>query len=618
MDIAKKLEQTPSSPGIYILKGAKEKVLYVGKAINLKNRLRSYFQKSASLDARKTKMVQEVGDFEYVVTKNELEALALEANFIKKEKPPYNIILRDDKNYPYLKLGINEDWPGLEVVRRVRKDGALYFGPYIPAGGMWEMMKFIRRNFPIRMCRYNLDKPFRPCVQHQMGRCPAPCAESFRNSDGKERYAEIVNEVRSFILGEKKELLASLRNRMQRLSDEQQFEEAAVIRDRLQALERAWESQRVRAPELGDADVIGLYREGADASVFMLFVRNGMVIGQKDFFLKKAGDMGNRELIEGFIEQFYSKEMPLPSAILLPLKIKLSTQQEWLSGKKGDAVRIYFPKNESEGSLVKMANDNAYYSFSRHKETRTDDVLLKIKDLLCLGMVPKRIGAIDVSNISGSEAVGALVVYEDGKFVKDNYRLFKIKTVEGIDDFAMIGETAGRYLKNISGDEDKLPRLLLIDGGRGQLESALKAMKPFDLPIEVAGIAKAKDRREKTSGVRTDMDRIYLPGKRAPVYLEPFLETTHLLQKIRDEVHRFAVGYHKKLRSKRTLESPLEKIKGIGKTRRLALLKHFGSLDGIRKASAEEIAALKGMNRKVAALIKESLGELSPSLEKRG
>ncbi len=258
-----------------------------------------------------------------------------------------------------------------------------------------------------------------------------------------------------------------------------------------------------------------------------------------------------------------------------------------------------------------MADDNAFYSFNKHKDTRIDETLLSIKQLLNLKMVPKRIGAIDVSNISGSEAVGALIVYEDGDFTKNGYRLFKIKTVEGIDDFAMIGEVVGRYLKNISDDEEKLPQLVLIDGGRGQLEAAFSAMKPFDLPIEIAAIAKSREKtsQEKITGIRTELDRIYLHGKKEPVYLEPFLASTHLFQKIRDEVHRFAISYHRKLRKRRTLESPLEKIKGIGKTRRLLLLKHFGSIDAIRKAAIDEIVSLKGMNRKIAEDLKEALGE---------
>ncbi len=601
MDLQTKLKQAPSSPGIYIMKGAKEKVIYVGKAQNLRNRLRSYFQKSASLDQRKSKMVREIRDFEYVVAKNELEALVLEANFIKRVKPKYNIILRDDKNYPYLKLTVNEEWPRLEVVRRIVKDGALYFGPYVPAGSMWEMLKFIRRNFPMRLCRYNLEKPFRPCVQHQMGRCVAPCAEALRTASDKERYLGIVDQVKSFISGERKELLASLHSRMQKLSDNLQYEEAAGIRDRLRALEKAWESQRAITPELGDMDVIGLYRENGEASIFMLFIRNGTIIGQKDFFLKNLGDMEITELIAGFIEQFYSKELLLPPKIIIPVDARLTTQGKWLSQRRGGRVRFVQGKGELESKVLKMAEENAFYSFNKHKQTRVDETLLRIKNLLGLSRVPHKIGAVDISNISGSEAVGAFILFEDGKFMKDDYRLFKIKTVKGIDDFAMIGEVVGRYLKNISDDEDRLPDLILIDGGRGQLRSALHAMKQFHLPVELAAIAKARDEVPgRKSAIRSEVERMYLPGKKEPVYLEPLQPSTHLLQKIRDEVHRVAISYHKKLRSKRTLESPLEKVKGIGKARRLLLLKHFTSIEAIRKASTDEIASLKGMNKKVA------------------
>jgi excinuclease ABC subunit C len=619
MDIKKKLQQVPSSPGIYIMKGGKEKVIYVGKAKNLRNRLRSYFQNSASLDARKSMMVREVIDFEYVVTKNELEALVLESNFIKRTRPRYNIFLRDDKHYPYLKLTINEEWPRLEVVRRIKKDGAEYFGPYVPAGTMREMLKFIRRNFPIRICRHSLKKPFRPCIQFQIGRCLAPCSESLRTRSDREKYFDIVNDVRSFIQGERKELLTNLHKRMKKYSNELRYEEAAGIRDRLTAIEKAWESQRVISPELGNMDIIGLYRENHEASVFMLFIRNGTVIGQRDFFFKKDSDMENTELIAGFIEQFYSKEMVLPPKIIVPVKAKFTTQKQWLSRKKGEPVKIAAAKSDLENRVRKMSDENAFFSFNKHKNIRVDETLLEIKNMLKLKKVPKRIGAVDISNISGSEAVGALIVYEEGKFRREDYRLFKIKTVEGINDFAMTGEVVGRHLKNISNDKSRMTQLLLIDGGRGQLDFALKAMKPFALPVEIAAIAKAKNNLllNSRSKVRSDVDRIYLPDKKDPVLLEPFLASTHLLQKIRDEVHRFAISYHRKLRTKRTLESPLEKIQGIGKTRRLLLLKHFGSIDAIRKASIDDIADLKGMNRKIAGELKKAL-EKSPSLAKRG
>jgi excinuclease ABC subunit C len=571
----------------------------VGKALNLKNRLKSYFHNSSSLDARKSKMVKEIKDFDYVLTKNELEALVLESNFIKKLKPKYNIILRDDKNYPYLKLTVHEKWPRLEVARRIVKDGSLYYGPYVPAGIMWETLKFIRRNFPLRTCRYNLEKPMRPCVLHQMGRCLAPCAEFLQTKSDHDRYMEIVNEVKLFIQGERKELLSHVQRTMQKFSDEMRFEEAAQFRDRLKAIEKVWETQRVISPELGDMDVIGLYRKQDEASLFMLFIRNGMVIGQKGFFLKKLSEIEDAELISNFVGQFYAKEIVVPPKIILPLKGTFKTQRLWLSKKRGSPVRLSCAKDKKENEVLKMALDNARHSFVSHKETRTDEELLTLKKLLHLKKLPVRIDAIDVSNITGTEAVGALVAWEHGSFVKDDYRLFKIKTVAGIDDFAMIGEVVGRHFKNISQEEDALPHLILIDGGRGQLESALNALKPFKLPVEIVAIAKAKERLP---------DRVYMPDKKRPVLLEPFSAITHLLQRIRDEVHRVAIRYHKKLRAKRVLESPLEKIKGIGKTRRLSLLRHFGSIDAIKKASAEEIASVKGMNKKTAVHVKTSLG----------
>jgi len=598
MGIKERLQDIPSSAGIYIMKNAKEKVIYVGKAKNLRGRLRSYFQESSSLDLRKSQMVKEVRDFDYIITDNELEALVLEANYIKKLKPRYNIILRDDKNYPYLKLTINEQWPSLEVTRRIANDGSLYFGPYVPTGIMWETLKFIRRNFPIRPCKYNLETPFRPCIQYQLGRCLAPCSENLRGKSDHKRYMEVVNEVRLFLEGEKKELLMNLQKRMERLSEEQRFEEAANIRDRLKAIEKIWQTQRVISPELGDTDVIGLYRELKEASVFMLFIRNGMVIGQKDFFLKKLDGIEDEELITKFIEQFYSKEMLLPPRIILPSGGDFKTQELWLSKKKGSPVALSTAKGEKEAEVFNMASENAYHSFLSHKNTRINETLISVKKLLNLKTIPERIDAVDVSNIAGSEAVGAIISWEDGDFNKENYRLFKIKTVEGIDDFAMIGEVVGRHFKNLLEKGERLPQLLLIDGGRGQLEFALKAMKPFELPIDVVAIAKEKDGRP---------DRIFLPSKAMPIPLEPFMESTHLLQRIRDESHRFAISYHKKLRAKRTLESPLEKIEGIGKRRRLELLRYFGSIDNIRKASIEDIARLKGFNKKIAERVHDRI-----------
>lgn len=602
MDFTNKLRQAPSSPGIYIMKGTKEKTIYVGKAKNLSNRLRSYFQKSAALDNRKAKMVEEIRDFEYIVTENEIEALALEANFIKQFKPKFNIILRDDKNYPYLKLTLKERWPKLEVVRKIDKDGSLYFGPYVVSGIMREMLKFIERSFPIRSCRYSMEKPLRPCVQHEMGRCLAPCDISKSSDRDHDLYMKAVNEVKFFLMGEKKELLSSLHHRMADLSADQRYEEAAQVRDTLSNIERAWESQRVISPELGDMDVIGLFKEDNEALVFMLFIRHGQVIGQKDFFLKNVGGIEDSELISSFIDQFYSKEILIPPRIVIPVNADLNVEKEWLAKKRGKPVSLSYARGEHEKKLLNMANENALFALSKHQDKKVDKTLLSVKELLKLKSIPERIQAVDISNTSGAEAVGAFIVWEDGEFLKDDYRVYKIKTVTGADDFAMIEEVVGRHLKSISEGETETPQLILIDGGKGQLQSGMNAMKPYSLNIEIAAIAKAKIVKDKH-----EPDRIFLPGKKSAIPLDPFMPSTHLLQKIRDEVHRFVITHHKKLRTKRTLRSPLEDIKGIGKTRRLTLLRHFGGTDAIRKASVEEIASLKGLNMKIAELIKKAI-----------
>jgi len=607
MDIKEKVKNVPDSPGVYIMKGQRGRVLYVGKAKSLRKRLSSYFTPASPLDPRKSKMVREVIDIDYVVTENELEALVLEANFIKRMKPRYNIILRDDKNYPYIKLTVNEEWPRLEVVRKIKKDGALYFGPYVPAGAMWEMLRFIRKTFPIRTCRYNLDRPFRPCVLYQMGMCLAPCSESFRDEESKTRYSEVVEEVRAFLRGERKDLIESLKEKMHRCSQELRFEEAAKIRDRIKALERAWESQRVISPEIGDLDVIGLYRDNDRACIFVFFIRSGMIIGQRDFIFKKGVDPDPAELIRGFIEQFYSREILIPPRIIIPVRADLKTQEAWLSSRRGDGVSISPPMNDIEEKVLSMAEENALFALGRHLEKRIEDDLIRIKDMLNLKSIPQRIVAVDVSNLSGAEAVGAIIVYEDGEFRKSDYRLFKIKTVEGIDDYAMISEVVGRYLDDLQ--DDQLPDLMIIDGGRAHLESALKVVKEYDLNLDVVAMAKIRDgiSEEKKIGINTQYERIYIPHRPEPVYLEPSASHTHLLQKIRDEVHRFAITYHKKLRKKRTLTSPLEGIKGIGRVRRLALLRHFGSIEKIKRASIEEIASVEGMNRKVAEAVKNAL-----------
>ena len=589
--LAKPSSDIPSKPGVYVFKTTKEKVLYVGKAKNLRNRLRSYFHKSSGLDSRKSAMLSEAGDFSYIVTGNELEALVLEANLIKQYKPRFNVILRDDKNYPYLKLTVNEEWPRLEVVRKIRKDGSWYFGPYVPAGSMWEMLSFIRKNFRIRDCSYILDKPLRPCIQYQMQRCLAPCAGMI----SREEYRKLIEDIALFLRGKKKDLIDGLEHEMQTLAEKMRFEEAAAIRDRIKSLERAWESQKVVDPALGDMDVLGFYRGDSDALFRIFFIRNGIMIGSKDFFLKNIGNVTDRELIHTFIVQFYTKEVIPPSEVISSLLPEDSRALEsWLGQRRGESVKIIIPKTGRRKKLIDMASENAALVHKAGKELKIDEMLKDIREKLRLERIPSDIGAFDVSTTSGSEPVGAFICWSDGNFQKDRYRRLRIKTVKGIDDYSMMEEIIERV---VDGLDDNMPDLLIIDGGKGHLETARKVLER-----KIHG----KKKYPMLISIAKDPDRAYLTNADEPIDLEDRSQSSLFLKSIRDEVHRFAIGYHRKLRDKELLQSPLETIPGIGKKRRLELLRVFGSIEDIRNATIEDIGNIKGFNRKIAEkLLKE-------------
>ncbi|HXX58138.1 MAG TPA: excinuclease ABC subunit UvrC [Thermodesulfovibrionales bacterium] len=590
-----KLVHIPEKPGVYLLKGQKEKILYVGKAKNLKKRLMTYFQRPEALDMRKASMVKLIVDFSYIITENELEALVLEASLIKQYKPRFNIVLRDDKNYPYLKLTIGEDWPRLEVVRRIERDNSLYFGPYVPAQGMWDALAFIRKNFPIRLCDYALGKPMRPCIQYQMGRCGAPC-------DGRisrVAYKKTVEEVILFLRGKRVELLNNLERKMHLLSRELKFEEAARIRDRIKNIKLAWESQRVVAPELGDIDAIGFYSDGIDAALDVFFVRNGVLIGTKDFYLKDAGKSRRGEVLHGFIEMFYAGDIIPPEEIITASKTdNRASLEAWLRQKRGKKVGLRVPKTGKKFDLPKMADENAKQLFQLKNVAQgdEDEIVTGIKDRLGLPFLPQDIGAFDVSTIAGSESVGAFIYWSHGEFKKDLYRHLRIKTVSGVDDYSMMHEVITRTLKNLG---DETPNLIVIDGGKGQLEIASDV-------IEANKITGRDGKRPVLIAVAKDPDRaLTLAGE--VVDLEDGSPSSLLLKKIRDEAHRFAVAYHRKLRDKRLIESPLEKISGIGRKRRLELLRYFGSIDDIGNATVEEIAKIHGFNRRIASILLEAL-----------
>lgn len=591
-----KISVTPTKPGVYIFRGPKGKILYVGKAKNLKNRLKSYFLNAKNLDARKTSMVKLIKDFSYIVTGNELEAFILEASLIKQYKPRFNILLRDDKNYPYLKLTMYEEWPRIEVVRKIKKDGGLYFGPYVFSGSMREVLVFINRNFPIRTCRYKLDKPMRPCIQYQIKRCAAPCGGLISKTD----YMKLVDNVRLFLKGDKKDLLHNLEERMARLSGELKFEEAAGIRDKIRNLKGVWETQRIIAPELGDIDTIGFCSDNIDAVFDVFFIRNGTLTGTKDFYLRDAGMLPPKEILRDFIEMFYAKEIIPPEEIIVScIPEDLSVLKAWLKAKKGSAVKIRVPRDGKKLELLRMADENAAQIFGNRKNEGAGEVLTALKNRLALPDVPHCIGAFDISNTSGNEAVGAFICLAEGKFVKERYRHLRIKYIQGSNDYAMMAEAVTRALRNIANSGDNIPDLIIIDGGRGHLETARKVLETNKFECrngaEPVLIAIAKE-----------PDRIFtLTGK--IISLEDRSPSSLFLKKIRDEVHRFAITCHKKARDKKLLESPLEKIPGIGKKRRLELLRYFGNIDAMRNATVEDISGLKGFNRKVAESLVKGL-----------
>jgi excinuclease ABC subunit C len=579
------ISSAPAKPGVYLFKASGDRIIYVGKAKNIRNRLRSYFRDSAELDARKAAMVREIRDFSYIVTGNELEAWILEAGLIKQHKPRFNIVLRDDKNYPYIRVTIREAWPRIQVVRRMENDGSLYFGPYIPSQAMWEAIAFIRKNFLIRTCDRSLDRTERPCIQYQMKRCPAPCGGKIT----PEAYMKIVDDIVLFLKGGKKELMARLEKRMLQYSSEMRYEEAAQVRDSISMLGRVFESQKIIAPELGDLDVIGYFRERGNgrAAVGILFIRNGVMTGAKDFSMEDHLGSEDREVLAGFLRLFYSGNA-CPAPVILAPFIPSDKQElvSWLDGIKKRQVRIVVPKSGKRRDLLLMAAENARLHFSSAGAVFNEEDAAALAGRFGLSGPPGSIAVFDVSTISGSESVGGMIWWENGEFRKENYRHVKIKWVEGMDDYSMIHETVIRALGILDG---MVPDLVVIDGGKGQLDMARRALDASGINTDALGVAKKPDRAFLENGSVID--------------LSDKNRSSLLLRRLRDEAHRFIITFHRRLRDKRLTESALEKVPGIGRARRLDLLRHFGSVSDIRDASVEEISAVRGINTDMATEI---------------
>jgi len=592
MTLEEKLAHLPDRPGIYIYRDAKAQVLYVGKAASLRSRVRSYFQESRPRDPKTDALVRQIRDLEYLVTDNELEALMLEANLVRKHRPRYNIILRDDKHYPFLKLTTNEAFPRLLVARRVHNDGATYYGPFYPATAMRETLKLTRQLFPLRTCSITIDGTLeRPCIQYAIHRCNAPCT----GWETREGYAKTVRDVMQFLEGRDEDLALRLTREMEEAAAEAKFERAAVLRDQVQALNTVRERQKIISTDEVDQDVIGVVRQGSDACVEFFFVRKGRLVGQEAFFFDKVAGWADGEILSAFARQFYAKAVvPAPEVLVSEELPEAELTTEWLSRLAGRRVQIVVPQRGPKREFVAMAEENAAIALQNHLLSRDDRqqvVLEGLRRALALPGLPNRIEGYDISHVQGSEQVGSQVVWENGSMKKDDYKRFRIKTVAGADDFAALGEVLTRRFARALEQGTPLPDLVLIDGGRGQLNVGLKVLQDLGLDyLPVVALAKQQE-------------EVYVGESLHPLVLDPTSPALHTLQKIRDEAHRFAITYHKKLRSKRTLRSVLDAIPGVGRTIRTSLLKTLGSARRVRESSVAELAAVPKVTPKLAQRI---------------
>jgi len=608
-DLQSKLDHLPAKPGVYLLKTARGEIIYIGKAAILSDRVRSYFAKGTDHTPKTTLLVSQVTDVETIVTRSDLEALILESNMVKRHRPRFNVVLRDDKQYPYLRLPIKEDFPRLSIVRRVQKDGAAYYGPYTPAGALRETLKVIRRVFPLATCDIDIDgKAERACIEFEIKRCMAPCI----GNQTRDEYHELVRQVRMFLEGRDTELLEALRAAMSLAAEKEDFEEAARLRDRIFNIERTLEKQRITQTTAADQDVIGLARHGAAVDLQLLFVRGGLLIGRRDFFWPHGADTTDEELVRSTIEQFYSKEVQPPREVLVPTKLDdTALIESWLSEKRGESVRVLTPERGAKHQLVLLAEENAAASVAEHLRNEAADRLAveELKRLLRLAKAPERIEGFDISNIMGSDSVASMVVWEKGEIKKSDYRRFRIRTVAGANDFASMQEVIMRRYGRTDGEQGEamilpLPDLILIDGGLGQLAAARDGLnKVGHGELAILGLAKERGARH---GREKKEERVFLPGRKNPIVLAPTSPVTHLLQRIRDEAHRFAVTYHRKLRGKAMKASQLDQIIGVGEITRNRLLQTFGSLEDVARASAEELKSA-GVDARTAAEIRKTL-----------
>ena len=594
-NIEEELKKLPSKPGVYLMHDDKDAIIYVGKAISLKNRVRQYFQSSRNKGVKIEQMVTHIARFEYIITDSELEALVLECNLIKEHRPKYNTMLMDDKTYPFIKVTVQEDFPRVLFARQMYKDKAKYYGPYTSAGAVKDTIDLIHKLYGIRTCNKQLPKmqgKERPCLNYHIHQCPAPC----QGYISKEEYAKSVKKVLTFLNGDYTPILKELEEKMLAASEEMEFEKAIEYRELLNSVTKIAQKQKITSSDMEDKDVIAMSVDQHDAVVQVFFIRDGRLIGRDHFCLRIANGDSRPEVLSAFIKQFYAGTPYIPREIMLQYEIEdAALIEEWLSGRKGQKVHIQVPKKGQKEKLVELAKKNADMVLMqdreriRREEGRTIGAMKEIANLLDLPKL-ERVEAYDISNISGFQTVGSMVVFEKGRPKRSDYRKFRIRGVQGADDYASMEEVLTRRLSHY----ENYPDLIMMDGGRGQVNIALKVMQQLNIEVPVCGMV--KDDKHRTRG-------IYFHNVELPIDRDS--EGFRLVTRIQDEAHRFAIEYHRSLRSREQVHSVLDDIPGIGPARRKALMKSFQTLEDIKSATEEELSEVEGMNSRAARQVFE-------------
>lgn len=616
-DFEYQLKVLPDKPGVYLMKNALGEIIYVGKAKVLKNRVRQYFQNSKNHSEKVKAMVKHIAEFEYIVTDSEMEALILECNLIKKYRPRYNILLKDDKHYPFIKVTTNEDYPRIFVTRILAKDGAKYFGPYTDVNAIYETIELIKSIFPIRTCKRFIkekEEKIRPCLNHHIGLCNAPCSGYI----SKDEYGKIVKDVTDLLSGKDKNIIKNLKEQMEEFAQSLEFEKAAALRDKIVALQKVNEKQKIITGNFEDEDFINTYSDEKDSCIQVFFLRGGKITGREHFTIENTEDTNKKEIIANFIKEFYGGTAYIPKTIYVPDTEDINLLEQWLGMKRGSKVMIKIPQKGEKKETLNLVEKNAKMTLEHFKLKFIQDKknykssLQELCNILNLDDILHRIEAYDISNIQGVDSVGTMVVFEDGRAKNSDYRRFKISTVKGVNDYDSMREILTRRfqhgLDELKGIQEKkielsagkfsvFPDLILMDGGKGQVNVALEVLKKFDIDIPVCGMV--KDDKHNTRGLIYNNEELFINISS---------DVMRLITRIQDEVHRFAITYHRSLRNKRVLHSVLEDIPNIGEKRRKELLKKFGSIENIGNADLKDLIDTPSIDKKAAASILEYFG----------